>query len=152
MICGLIASCKTAPNVSERALHIVSDVGEPLDGASYLAAPFAHGVMINNVQDSLHHLIIGLPTRYDRIEVEPIGVINLLVEKKEKQFVLSFPSDKKLRVSDISSFQDLVVKHNSMKVLIDLYLSNYLGFGQSRVMDWQNELIAQQKIDDFWSK
>ncbi len=147
--CGYKQPKEGEATYSKRAIHIISNAGEPYLDSSFLASPLIHGVMLNDEGDSLHVMVVGRYCNTDRLEIYPFASFQIIDGDTKMDIVLAFPQRVELKVYPDMDFQEFVIQNNAAKVLIDQYFSNYKGQGMTRVVNWNNAGMAANMIEEF---
>lgn len=152
----IIISCNSnktqKSEYSDQVVHIISNAGEPYLESSFLASPLVHGVMINDLGDSLDVFVLSRYSPEDKLEVSPLASFQILDGETSKNIVLATPSDPYYKVFKDMDFEEFVIENNAAKVLIDTYYSSYKGQGKTRVVNWANTSIADNMVVEFFNK
>ena len=141
-------SCSEA-TYTEKAVTMMSHAGQRFMHTDYIPAPFGHGYISNSKGDSLEVIVLGNTSDVDRIEIKPLSAFSLIHGSNQYQFIIALPLKTALQTMPLIGFRDFVVKENAAKVIIDQYLSNFKGLGQTRVTEWQSAEEAHDIINQF---
>ena len=146
----LIVSCtQKEERVKGPIVEIVSQAGDYFQETPFLPAPLTHGLLINEMNDTLNVFILAQHTNLKDMEIVPLGAFKIEEGGVSTTFLLAYPYDHNLSSMPVMSFNDFVIRNHSAKVIIDTYYSNYKGLGKTRVEEWQNTHMAQKIVDDF---
>jgi hypothetical protein len=146
-----LLSCEEKVVLEGTTIDIISAAGEPFKDGAYLSSPLAHGILTSE-DDTINVLVLSKFDNKSEMVVQPLATFQIEEQGKSIPYVLAFPSDDRLLSMPRMSYNDFVIKHNSAKVIIDMYFSNYKGLGKSRVINWQNTHIAKKVLHDFNQK
>ncbi|MCB0628274.1 MAG: inorganic diphosphatase [Saprospiraceae bacterium] len=98
--------------------------------------------------DPLDVLLIAesLPTG-SIVEAIPIGTLRLEDRGELDTKIIAVPLDSSLRVFPASDFQDLLMEYDPAKRIIEEWFLYYKGYGQTRLIGWEDEKYAWREIE-----
>jgi len=100
--------------------------------------------------DALDVLILGQSvTSGTVVEFAPIGLLKLLDAGEVDTKVIGVPISDDLRVMDISSFQDFLIRYDSARRIIEEWFLHYKGYGVMEVEGWDDEAAARAYIREW---
>ena len=130
-------------------VSIKSGAGSAFENSKYLSLPLNHAYLVNQLNDTLDFLILGKRIEAKKVFVLPLAYFELLENDNVREFILALPEDDIYLTTDRLSFEDLVVKHSSIKLIIDTWFSSYKGLGKLKVVNWRDEIAASTVTDNF---
>lgn len=130
-------------------VSIKSGAGSAFENSKYLASPLNHAFVVNQLNDTLDFLILGRRIDAKKVFVHPLAYFELLENGNVREFILALPDEDIYLTTDRLSFQDLVVKHSSIKLIIDTWFSSYKGLGKLKVVNWRDEIAASTVTNNF---
>lgn len=80
------------------------------------------------------------------MKVKPIGV--LLAEDKGQRDhkIIAIPIDPQFQIIQANSFMDLITEYDAVKQIIETWFLNYKGWGNMKLIRWQDGQFAEQLI------
>lgn len=131
---------------------VISNSGDVFEDAQYLPLPLNHCIITNSVKDTLDVLVMGKPINADSVSFFPYGYFEVKFGKENRPFLLALPEDDDLLAFERIDFQDVMLSKYSIKVIIDIWFSNYKGLSKTQVTKWNETIYAEKIVKDFLNR
>ncbi len=84
------------------------------------------------------------------LNIQPIGVLEIMEQDVLKSRIVAIPSDTTLQVMPIVDFKDLLIRYDVAKRMIEDWFLTYQGTSKTQLVGWQDEKKAIELIEQ-WS-
>jgi inorganic pyrophosphatase len=129
-------------------VKLISSAGDLFEGNHHLPLPLNHA-FICGATDSLDILILSKVIPQATAIIKPLAYFEVHQQDEKRRFVLTTPSDTSFAAIPLLTFDDLMLKHYSIKVIIDLWFSNYKGTSKTKTTNWKNNYYAEIVLKQY---
>lgn len=84
------------------------------------------------------------------ISVRPIGLLELIDRGEIDTKIIAVPADSSQQVMQAQNFQDLLIRYDGARRIIETWFLQYKGIGQTELRAWKDERAAMAEIEK-WS-
>jgi inorganic pyrophosphatase len=129
-------------------IKLLSKAGELFEGNDFLPLPINHGFICGDL-DSLDVLVLSKSIKEDKAFVKPLAYFEVYQDGEKRKFVLATPSDTSYIAIPELSFDNFMVKYYSVKVILDLWFSNFKGISETKTSNWKNNYYAEDLLNKY---
>ena len=139
----------------------INDVEDGKDRViSFLPYPGNYGFIPSTLMDksrggdgdALDILVIGETEKIGTVlAVQPIGALLLLDNGEIDTKLIAIPSEPAKQVISPKSFQDFIIQHDAVRMIIENWFLNYKGQGKMELIGWRDDTFALREIEK-WKK
>lgn len=81
------------------------------------------------------------------LSIRPIGMLELMDRGELDTKIIAVPTDSSLQVIDAENFQDLLIRYDGARRIIETWFLQYKGIGQTELKGWRDEQDALAEIE-----
>jgi len=100
--------------------------------------------------DALDILVIGESEPTGKVlEVKPIAALLLIDGGEIDTKLLAIPADPEKQVISPGSFQEFIMQHDAIRMIVENWFLNYKGHGVMQLQGWRDEGYAYREIEKW---
>ena len=100
--------------------------------------------------DALDILVIGETEPTGKVlEVKPIAALLLIDGGEVDTKILAIPADPEKQVISPDSFQEFIIQHDAIRMIVENWFLNYKGRGKMQLQGWRDDSYAYREIEKW---
>ena len=100
--------------------------------------------------DALDILVIGESEPTGKVlPVKPIGALLLLDGGEIDTKLIAIPADSSKQVISPDNFQEFIIEHDAVRMIVEHWFLNYKGQGKMQMMGWRDDTFAFREVEKW---